>query len=296
LKQLGLQIYQGTCGESMIKKTIYVLNIGKYEPDVTAITYPLIKKYANKIGAEFYEITERKFPDAPITYEKFQLYQLGREHKNDWNIFMDADILVHPDAPDITEELDRNKICVPGTYEASRRFKTDEYFKNYGNNLAVESWFCIASDLCIDLWHPFEDITIDEGIKNIFPYVIPRINFRREAAIFIDDYLMSRNIAKYELKYCLIDDVIPELKNPTAAGSYFFHTAFVNNYFKVRFMRELLKEGMAPNGDYVPKWKIYKEYPEIDINYYRYRARQKTARNDSCPCGSGKKYKKCCGA
>ncbi|MBV5266971.1 MAG: SEC-C domain-containing protein, partial [Burkholderiaceae bacterium] len=25
------------------------------------------------------------------------------------------------------------------------------------------------------------------------------------------------------------------------------------------------------------------------------RANEKTGRNDSCPCGSGKKFKKCCG-
>jgi uncharacterized protein YecA (UPF0149 family) len=27
-----------------------------------------------------------------------------------------------------------------------------------------------------------------------------------------------------------------------------------------------------------------------------YKAEAKVGRNDSCPCGSGKKYKKCCGA
>ena len=27
-----------------------------------------------------------------------------------------------------------------------------------------------------------------------------------------------------------------------------------------------------------------------------YRAEEKVGRNDLCPCGSGKKYKKCCGA
>jgi uncharacterized protein YecA (UPF0149 family) len=27
-----------------------------------------------------------------------------------------------------------------------------------------------------------------------------------------------------------------------------------------------------------------------------YRAPQKVGRNEPCPCGSGKKYKKCCGA
>jgi hypothetical protein len=270
----------------MKKKTIYTLNIGNNCPEITKITYPLMKRYANKIGADFFEITERKYPDAPVTYEKFQVYQLGREHKNDWNIFLDRDVLIHPDAPDITRGLDRNKVCVSGVYEAKRRFKTDEYFINHGKNLAVQSWFCIASDLCIDLWHPLEDMTIEEAMKKPFRFTIPFLHYSREGSIFIDDYMHSRNIAKYGLKHCLIEDVIPELKNPTAGGGYFFHAPNVTNYFKVRFMRDLLKEGMAPDGSDIPEWKIYKEYPEINL---------KSGMNEPCHCGSGKKYKKCCG-
>ena len=33
--------------------------------------------------------------------------------------------------------------------------------------------------------------------------------------------------------------------------------------------------------------------PEIQVTYYR--EEPKVGRNDPCPCGSGKKYKKCCG-
>jgi preprotein translocase subunit SecA len=35
------------------------------------------------------------------------------------------------------------------------------------------------------------------------------------------------------------------------------------------------------------------EEPEIQVTYYR--EDPKVGRNDPCPCGSGKKYKKCCG-
>jgi hypothetical protein len=73
-----------------LKKTIYTLNIGgHYNDELTGMTYPFIKAWAYKIGAEFYEITERAFPDFPGRYEKLQIYKLGREHKNDWNIFID---------------------------------------------------------------------------------------------------------------------------------------------------------------------------------------------------------------
>jgi SEC-C motif len=35
----------------------------------------------------------------------------------------------------------------------------------------------------------------------------------------------------------------------------------------------------------------FEEYPEPYV-----RAEPKVGRNDPCPCGTGKKYKKCCGA
>jgi len=35
--------------------------------------------------------------------------------------------------------------------------------------------------------------------------------------------------------------------------------------------------------------------PSQKIETYR-REKPKVGRNDPCPCGSGKKYKKCCGA
>ena len=86
-----------------LKKTIFTVNVDNFAPEVTEITFPYIKAYAHKIGAEFFEITARKNPDKPPAYEKFQIYDLGRLMRNDWNIFFDADTLIHPDYPDINK-------------------------------------------------------------------------------------------------------------------------------------------------------------------------------------------------
>jgi hypothetical protein len=92
-----------------MKKTIYTLNLHPEEyADITAITYPLLKHYAKKIGAEFVEIKDRKFPEWPPTFEKLQVYELGTEAKNDWNIFFDADAMIHPDTADYTNLIPRD--------------------------------------------------------------------------------------------------------------------------------------------------------------------------------------------
>jgi preprotein translocase subunit SecA len=53
--------------------------------------------------------------------------------------------------------------------------------------------------------------------------------------------------------------------------------------FMRRKQRELQQARMAGSGDAQPVQQVV-------------RAGQKVGRNDPCPCGSGKKYKKCCGA
>ena len=53
--------------------------------------------------------------------------------------------------------------------------------------------------------------------------------------------------------------------------------------FQRRKRRELQQARMAGAGDYQPVQQVV-------------RSGAKIGRNDPCPCGSGKKYKKCCGA
>ena len=53
-------------------------------------------------------------------------------------------------------------------------------------------------------------------------------------------------------------------------------------------------EGMGMENAPMMMEQGYEEpEPEIQVPYYR--EEPKVGRNDPCPCGSGKKYKKCCG-
>ncbi len=53
--------------------------------------------------------------------------------------------------------------------------------------------------------------------------------------------------------------------------------------FQRKKRRELEQAHLAGAGDYQPVQQVV-------------RSGAKVGRNDPCPCGSGKKYKKCCGA
>ena len=56
-----------------MKKVVYTLALDGYPSEMTILTFPWIKRYAEKIGAEFQIIHERKNPAWPPTYEKTQI-------------------------------------------------------------------------------------------------------------------------------------------------------------------------------------------------------------------------------
>ena len=193
-----------------MNKRIYTLNIGsKYSEEMTAMTYPLIKAWAYKIGAEFFEISERRFTKFPERYEKLQIYNLAQELPADWHIYIDCDALVHPDMIDPTGYLPKDTVAHNGKDIASNRWRIDNYFLRDGRHISSCNWLAIASDWCLDLWHPLEDMTFEQACSNIFP-VVGEINGGTEPGMLIDDYVLSRNIARFGLKFITIVDLLQQ--------------------------------------------------------------------------------------
>lgn len=224
------------------KKMIFTLNLNPDEyKNITDLTFPLLKNYAYKIGADFYEISERKFPEwESPTYEKCQIYQLAQHFNNDWNIYIDADCLVHPDTPDITELIPKNTVLHNGSDFAPLRWKYDRFFQRDGRHIGSPSWLCIASDLCIELFKPVDDLTPEEAYQNIFPLYGELAN-GYEPYRLIEDYIFSRNIAKYGLKFKTFLEM-------GIYGDYFYH-----EYMKPIEQKEILLKNILKS------WNILNE-------------------------------------
>ena len=204
-----------------MKKTLYTLCVDNYAPEITKHTFPLMKQWASKIGADFFVISERKFPAFPVVYEKFQIYELSKQHENDWSIYLDADTLIHPDFWDITSLLTKDTTCSGYTSDFSlQRFKPDNFFLRDGRYIGKGNWCMIASDWCRDIWRPLEDLTWEEAVKNITP-TQNELNNGIKPDHLIDDYLISRNIAKFGLKHSLITEIERSRNIP---GGYLWHT------------------------------------------------------------------------
>jgi hypothetical protein len=256
-----------------VKKTLWTVNVDNYAPEITKLTYPLLERYAAKCNAEFRIITERKFPGWPPVYEKLQVYELGME--SDWNIVIDSDAVVHPDMFDVTEMLSMDTVCHNANDLASNRWKYDRFFWRDRRHIGSCNWFTIASNWCIELWKPLDDLTLEQAVENIFPTVNERASHLRQcqnpqcryevpigaasdlisecsrcgqkakkikkavinAEHLIDDYTLSRNIAKYGLKFTTVRDIQTRLN---ASGFYLWHVYTDTLEEKIKKTKEVM--------------------------------------------------------
>lgn len=222
-----------------IKKTVYTVSINNYQPEVTALTFPLMKHYAQKIQADFHVIDSRRWPEFPGRYEKFQIFYLAKEHDNDWNIYLDSDALVHPDMIDVTTYVNKDMVMHNGRDVIGNRYREDCYTMRAGVNFSSCNWFAIASDWCLDLWHPLEDMTLEEACKNIFPTVQETTNGVKPMDL-IDDYVMTRNIGRYGLHFTTVIDI---LKRYCGYETNFMmhHLYAISEQEKVRHLKQCLQ-------------------------------------------------------
>ncbi len=216
-----------------MKKTIFTLNINDYSPEITNITYPFIDAYARKIGADLQIITTRKYPDYPIPYEKFQIYDLA----TDWNIYIDSDALIHPDTFDVTELLPEDTVLTARSEFAPIHFNYDRFFKRDNRHIYAGNWFTVASKLCIDIWHPLDDLPLVQAVCNIHPTLLER-NRDITSAHLLDDYVLSRNIAKFGLKYKTFTQILEEQGNP---GEFLYHEYLYSEKEKVVSLKKVLQ-------------------------------------------------------
>jgi len=115
-----------------MKKAIVTACYGKDYEAMGAVTLPLIRRYAKSVGAEFIQISERKFPENPAFFEKFQLFDILT--KFDRVIWMDSDILVRDDCPDLFGLVPREQVGAfdEGAFIPDRVMVMRQAFQFYG--------------------------------------------------------------------------------------------------------------------------------------------------------------------
>lgn len=223
-----------------MKKTIYTVCVDNYAPEITKITHVFMKHYATRCNADFVVITDRKFPGFPCAYEKLQVHKLSRKRKDDWSIVIDSDALVHPETIDFTNFIQKDTVMHHGTDPAFIRWRYDRFMLRDGRNIGSCNWFTIGSDWCYDLWEPLSDITMEEAISNIYPTVRERNTKIIDREHLLDDYVLSRNIAKYGFKVKTVTDLCKEIG--LSEASFFWHIYEFPKEQKLDQMKEVVNQ------------------------------------------------------
>lgn len=91
-----------------MRKLLLTISSGELYERMSRLTHPLIKSYAEKIGAEFLCISEKSISETTIHWEKFQIYDLL--DKYDRILYLDTDLIIRKDCPNLFEEVPYNKL------------------------------------------------------------------------------------------------------------------------------------------------------------------------------------------
>lgn len=215
-----------------MKKLLITLDIN-YSKEITNITHPYMKSYANKIGADFKIITERNFPDQSVNMEKFQLYNLSKNY--DWTIFIDSDAIIHPNCIDVTEIYEKD-VAIFNAYDLYPiRFKPNNYSRRDKRNIGATTWFTAFSDWTRHIWKPYsnpKDYVSEINLTN------KEKNFGYTSEHILDDYLVSRNIAKYGIKIkTIVFDFISQYPYKMTP-LFLIHVYSVSLDKKISFLKE----------------------------------------------------------
>jgi hypothetical protein len=221
-----------------------LLNIDDYTPEITKQTYPLIRYYADKIGAEIEVISERKFQGWPPVYEKLQIFELAQRNRSEWHIYIDSDAVIHPETPDFTQHIDKDTVLHNGSDQASLRWTYDKYFLRDGRNIGACNWFTVASEWCTDLWQPL-DIPLNEAILRIHP-TLHELHAYIEPGHLIDDYTLSRNIARYGLKFETVKQLCIRVGLPV--DHFFWHAYTITTAEKIDQIKKVLDSWKLPDA------------------------------------------------
>jgi hypothetical protein len=239
----------------MRRKVVVTLNIGNYQPEVRSITYPFLMHWADKIGADFVEITERKFPEWPVVYEKLQCRDIIRRGY-EWLIFYDADTLVYPDCPDWTALVPKDHVACYGFDWAPIRWSMDRYFLRDGRMIGTAGWCTIASEWCDDIWTPL-DMSPEEAIERLHP-TVAECQRKMEPSHLIDDYTVSRNVARFGLKAV---GLMALMGKYSQEGVWYVHNYEVPSAEKADYLRKVISEDRLVKDSkgeehQVPGWRV----------------------------------------
>ncbi|MDJ0798530.1 MAG: glycosyltransferase [Calothrix sp. MO_167.B12] len=224
-------------------KAIVTLCIGE-EYKLGEITHPLLKSYADKIGADFIVISESKINLGNHNFEKFQIYELFEKYSR--IIYLDTDIIVTPECPNLFEIVPQE---IFGAFFVSEyTYFHDGAIKKIQDKLGNIGWarkYFNAGVMVASKQH-----------RNIFSKENGLLEWSKESGAFYDQTLFNYTIQRLEIP---VYDI----------GYKFNHTTDPQNSI-LRFGRRINQSINFVNSlltSILPKYKQYLQQKQKNENY-----------------------------
>jgi lipopolysaccharide biosynthesis glycosyltransferase len=110
---------------------VFTISIGEYHQKIAKYTIPSIKKYAEKIGADFINIKEVKKEYITQKWNKFHIHELLNDYKR--ILYLDIDLIIREDCPNLFDVVPENKLGMfnEGRYSSRLDYliQASEYYK-----------------------------------------------------------------------------------------------------------------------------------------------------------------------
>lgn len=201
-----------------MKKLLVTLNIGDYDKEITDLTFPYMKQYAQNIGADFHIIKERKFPDFPLMLEEFQMYEFSKTY--DWIIFLDADCLINPKGIDLTTLVEKDRILIAKYNPPTHHFHPENIEEKYNLQYYAPFFFLVFHKNSRDCVKPYENpydyynhINLNSTHSEMETYMKIRTHLTEKEIkdTLIDEFLLTLNLHRYNIKTASLQEDFPEL-------------------------------------------------------------------------------------
>lgn len=120
-----------------MRTAIVTVTIGEKFKKMAQVTHPTISRYADKIGADFIILDENKTKFVPH-FAKLQIKELLCDY--DRLIFIDTDIIIRDDAPNLFEVVPENKVGLfrEGAFIPRRKLDLEMAAKTYQASIRMD--------------------------------------------------------------------------------------------------------------------------------------------------------------
>jgi len=224
-----------------MKKLLVTLNINNYDKDITNLTFPYMRQYAQNIGADFHIINERKFPNFPLMIEEFQMYDYSSEY--DWIIFLDADCLINPKGVDLTKLVEDDRVLIAKYNSPTHHFHSKNIEGMYNFKYYAPFFFLVFhknSNKCVK---PYENpydyydyINLNPTNSEMNTYMNIRAHLTEEEikGTLIDEFLLTLNLHRYDIKTASLQEDFPGI-------NIIAHTSDERDV-KIKYLKDSIKQ------------------------------------------------------